>query len=96
MNPHIPLDPFQSLDPDYCPTKLKLTGFDIALTGNHQGRTTSEHLPQVGWNCLADCFYPPKWFGGIKGGMRSLNWLQTDYKLITAAISPKLVEFKSQ
>ena len=32
MNPHIPLDPNHTLDPDYCPHKLKLAGFDVALT----------------------------------------------------------------
>ena len=32
MNPHIPLNPNYTLDPDYCPHKLKLSGFDVLLT----------------------------------------------------------------
>ena len=46
------------------------------MTYDYKGRLTSEVLPQVGWNCLADCFYPPTWFGGIKGGLRTLNRLK--------------------
>ena len=33
MNPLRPLDPTTgSLDPDYCPHKLKLSGFEVLLT----------------------------------------------------------------
>ena len=50
---------------------------------------TSELLPQVGWNCLADCFYPPNNFGGIKDGVRALNCFQLFMSVTKVRNSPK-------